>query len=291
MNLQLKILKSRYISVLIKINPEVTLCVKIQRNRAFLPIFRKIYGSCRRASPLFYVQSGNVTKALEPMSKRPVHVYIKELSQVLVGISDKVVGNLYHALRTVKDQDLISARQIKQVDNEIDREEVDLEDRCLEFLALQHPVARDLRTIVTIIKVNDDLERIGDLALHIIDRMHDITPEMFDSFGLETMGRQAGGMVAKSIEAFILKDRDLAYQVCALDDEIDAMHQSVADKVKELIKNQDDCVDQLIPALSISRYIERIADHDSKIAQEVIYLVTGEIIRHKNTKDNPPTQC
>jgi len=259
---------------------------KSKKHRIFTYI-QVVCGSCQQPTPAFTsIEQSNETQV--SMSKRPVHIHIKELSQVLVGISDKVAGNLYHALRTVKNQDLVAARQIKQVDNEIDNEEVDLEERCLEFLALQHPVARDLRTIITIIKVNDDLERIGDLALHIIERMHDITPEMFESFGLETMGIQAGGMVKKSIEAFVSKDRTLAHQVCALDDEIDDMHQSVADKVIALMKSQDECVDQLLPALSISRYIERIADHASKIAQEVIYLVTGEIIRHKNTKENPP---
>ncbi len=214
------------------------------------------------------------------MSSRPVHLLIKELSQVLVQLSEKVVENLFNALHAVKGQDEQSARQIRFVDHEIDVAEVNLEERCLAFLALQQPVARDLRTIVTIIKINDDLERIGDLVVHIIDRMPDMSSETLDSFAFEDMGIHAAEMVRKSIEAFISKDRMLADQVCALDEEIDVMHRSVFKKVTTLMKSPDSEVEQLIAALSISRYLERMADHATRIAHEVIYLVTGEIVRH-----------
>ncbi|MEI6847412.1 MAG: phosphate signaling complex protein PhoU [Chlorobiaceae bacterium] len=215
------------------------------------------------------------------MSERPVHELIKELERVLVQLSDKVRQNFFNALHAVKHQDELSARQIRQVDDEIDMAEVNLEERCLAFLALQQPVARDLRTIVTIIKINDDLERIGDLAVHIIDRMPEISPDMLVSFDFENMGVCAGEMVKMAIQAFISKDRTIADQVCALDEEIDVMHRTVFKKVTLLMKSPDSHVDQLIAALSISRYIERMADHATKIAREVIYLVTGEIVRHK----------
>ena len=133
------------------------------------------------------------------MSERPVHELIKELSGVLVQLSDKVLQNFFLSLKALKHHDVESARQIKMVDEEIDKAEVDLEERCLAFLALQQPVARDLRTIVTIMKINDDLERIGDLAVHIIDRMPEISPEMLESFEFEKMGVHAGDMVKHSI--------------------------------------------------------------------------------------------
>jgi phosphate transport system protein len=215
------------------------------------------------------------------MSERPVHELIKELSQVLVQLSDKVVGNLLDALYAVKHQDEQGARKIRMVDDEIDEAEVSLEERCLAFLALQQPVARDLRTIITIIKINDDLERIGDLAVHIVERMSEISPEMLELFEFENMGMNAGEMVKKSITAFVSKDHLLAARVCALDEDIDVMHRSVFKKVTALMKGADSDIDQLIAALSISRYIERMADHASRIANEVIFLVTGEIARHR----------
>jgi len=215
------------------------------------------------------------------MSERPVHELIKELSGVLVQLSDKVLQNFILSLNAIKHQDMESARRIRMVDDEIDRAEVDLEERCLAFLALQQPVARDLRTIVTIMKINDDLERIGDLAVHIIDRMPEISTGMLEMFAFEKMGVHAGAMVKQSIEAYIARDRNLAEEVCALDEEVDVMHRAAFKKVTRLMKTADANVDELIAALSISRYIERMADHATRIAREVIYLVTGEIVRHK----------
>ena len=215
------------------------------------------------------------------MSDRPVHELIKELSQILVQLSEKVSQNFFLALTAIKNQDMVSARLVKTIDKEIDIAEVYLEERCLAFLALHQPVARDLRTIVTIIKINDDLERIGDLAVHIIDRMPEISPALLHSFEFETMGVHAAVMVKQSIEAFVSKDRNLAEEVCANDEEIDIMHRAAFRKVTKLMKQADANVDELIAGLSISRYIERMADHATMIAREVIYLVTGEIVRHK----------
>jgi phosphate transport system protein len=214
------------------------------------------------------------------MSERPVHEHIRELSEVLVQLSDKVLQNFHAALDAVRRQDEQSARQIRLVDDEIDVAEVKLEERCLAFLALQQPVARDLRTMVTIIKINDDLERIGDLAVHIIERMPELDSGIMDKFDFEKMGRHAGEMVRKSIEAFVLRDRHLADRVREMDEDVDAMHRLVFKKVAEEMKQVSSNTDQLLAVLSISRYIERMADHATRIALEVIYLVTGEIVRH-----------
>lgn len=214
------------------------------------------------------------------MSERPVHEHIKELSEVLVQLSDKVLQNFYAALYAVKHQDEQSARQIRIVDDEIDFAEVKLEERCLAFLALQQPVAKDLRTMVTIIKINDDLERIGDLAVHIIERMPELGSEIIDKYNFEKMGLHAGDMVKKSIDAFIQRDRYLADTVCRMDEDVDGMHRLVFKKVAEEMKQPGSNTDQLLAVLSISRYIERMADHATRIALEVIYLATGEIVRH-----------
>ena len=216
------------------------------------------------------------------MPDRPFHLYIKELSLVLVDISDKVVGNLFEALRAVKYHDANGVPNIKLAEKEIDGEELNLEERCIAFLAMHHPVARDLRTIVTILMINDDLVRIGELSMHIIDLMLELDPDLLETLEFEKMSMRTGEMVKKSVNAFILQDRALAEEVCAHDEKIDAMHRFVFKKVTTLMKSQDADVEQLADALSISRYIERMADHASKIAQEVIYLVTGEIAHHKD---------
>ena len=214
------------------------------------------------------------------MPERPVHAQITELSEVLVQRSNTVLENFLLSLHAAVQHDKHGSKQRKLADYEIDITEVDLEERCLSFLALQHPVASDLRTIMTIIMINDELERIGDLSLHSLDLMLEITPEIIESFEFGKMGVLAAEMVKKSITAFALKEQVLADQVSILDKEIEVMHRSVINKATALIKIPDADVSQLMVVLSISRYIEHIADHAVKISQEVIYLVTGEVI-HK----------
>jgi phosphate transport system protein len=214
------------------------------------------------------------------MSERPVHEHLKELSEILVQLSDKVLQNFYDALKAVTFQDSQLARRIRLADDEIDLIEVRLEEQCLAFLALQQPVARDLRTVVTIVKINDDLERIGDLAVHIIERMPELGKEVMDNYGFERMGGVSAGMVQRAIEAFVSRDQQLARRVCDTDEEVDTMHRFVFKKVAESMKTGTSNTEQLLAVLSVSRYIERMADHATRIAREVLYLVTGEIVRH-----------
>lgn len=216
------------------------------------------------------------------MSERPVHEYIKELSEALVQLSEKVLQNFNEALYAVTHKDIQTARKIRIVDDEIDQAEVRLEEQCLEFLALHQPVARDLRTMVTIIKINDDLERIGDLAVHIIERMPELGQEVMERYEFEKMGNLSATMVRKAIEAFVTRDRQLADKVCAMDEDVDTMHRTVFKKVADAMKACNTDTEQLLAVLSVSRYIERMADHATRIALEVIYLVTGEIVRHSD---------
>ncbi len=220
------------------------------------------------------------------MSDRPVHVHIQELSQVLVDISARLIKNLFDALCAVKYQDEHSVPRFKLVENELDMEEIDLEKQCIEFIALQQPVAKDLRTIVAIMMISDELERIGEISLGIIDSMLAITPAMLELLEFEPMVMLAGEMLKKSIDAFVLQNHDLAHEVCAHDDEVDAMHRTVFKKVTALMKTAGADVNQLINALNVSRDIERMADHASKIAEEVVYLVTGQLVTHKHSHDN-----
>ena len=220
------------------------------------------------------------------MPDRPVHVHIQELSHVFVVLSTRVVGNLIDALAAVKYQDEESVPRIKLVEKELEMEEIDLEKQCIQFIALQHPVAKDLRTIVAIMMISDELERIGEISMHIIDSMTEISPFLLELLEFDSMFMLAGEMVTKSIDAFVLQDRDLADQVCAHNDDVDAMHREAYKKVTALMKSADADVIRLTNALSVSRDIEHMADHASKIAQDVIYLVTGELARHKDSCDN-----
>lgn len=214
------------------------------------------------------------------MADRPVHEHIKDLSRSLVILSDKVLKNFTGALAAILSTDTRSLENARLADEEIDASEVRLEEQCLVFLALQQPVAKDLRTIITILKINTDLERIGDLALHIYERIPEVDSEFMGSFRFDEMGRIAREMIQKSIQAFVNKDRKLADEVCLMDEQLDTLHRDVFRRAANELKLSGDDPAQLIVAMSISRYIERIGDHATRIAREVIYLVTGEIVRH-----------
>jgi phosphate transport system protein len=118
--------------------------------------------------------------------------------------------------------------------------------------------------------------------VHIIERMPDLGREVMARYEFEKMGAATGGMVKKSIDAFVSRDKQLAEKVCSMDEEVDAMHSFVFKKVAEAMKSGTTNTEQLLAVLSVSRYIERMADHATRIAQEVIYLVTGEIVRHSD---------
>jgi phosphate transport system protein len=182
----------------------------------------------------------------------------------------------------VDNRDAAVAHKIIDTDWEIDEMEVDVEEECLKILALHQPVAVDLRFIVTAIKINNDLERIGDQAVNIAERVLTISkrPEMDFVFDYAPMAEKAEAMLKMSLDALVNMDVDLALKVITLDDEVDAIKTLAYDRIKKAIKNSPDRVGYLINLLLISRHLERLADHATNIAEEVIYLIEGEIVRH-----------
>ncbi len=162
--------------------------------------------------------------------------------------------------------------------------EVEIEEECLKILALYQPVAIDLRFLAAVIKINNDLERIADEAVNIARRVSIIAKrEKIDiSFDYSLMAGKAEYMLKKSLDALVNLDIDLAFKVCTLDDEVDEMLREAYDRIKQAIGEYPDRVGYLINLLLISRHLERIADHGTNIAEEVIYLIEGEIVRHGN---------
>jgi phosphate transport system protein len=140
----------------------------------------------------------------------------------------------------------------------------------------------DLRFLVATIKINNDLERIGDEAVNISERVMTMTkrPDPGFVFDYMPMAEKSQSMLKMSLDALVNLDIDLAYKVITLDDEVDAIKEEAYDKVKAAIKEKPDRVGYMINLLLISRHLERLADHCTNIAEEVIYLIEGEIIRH-----------
>jgi phosphate transport system protein len=215
------------------------------------------------------------------MSKR----FRKELENIkkrILTLSSLVEERVQQASRAVENIDAELAQRIIKADYEIDEMEVEIEEECLKVLALHQPVAVDLRFIIAVIKINNELERIGDQAVNIAQRVEIIAkrpkpPFMFD---YAEMGQKAQRMLKMSLDALVNLDVDLAYKVITLDDEVDRIKKEAYDQIKQAIKDLPERVGYYINLLLISRHLERLADHATNIAEEVIYLVEGEIYRH-----------
>ena len=215
----------------------------------------------------------------------PAHLKkeIDNLKKELLTLCGIVEDSFWQAVKSIKNRDVKLAEKVIDSDIEIDQMEVKVEEDCLKILALHQPVAIDLRFIITALKINNDLERIGDLAVNIAERSQFLSAQKpIDMlFDFETMAEKTQAMVKKSLDALVNIDCDLASQVCEADDEIDAINRQMYDQVKGQIKQAPENIETLIHLLSVSRHLERIADHATNIAEDVIYMAKGEIVRHK----------
>ncbi len=207
---------------------------------------------------------------------------LEELKRKIFTLVAMVEDNLTAAVKSVQNRDEQTARKVIELDTEIDNTEVSVEEECLKLLALHQPVAIDLRFIIAVLKLNNDLERIGDLAVNIAERSVYIAkmPAVPTPFDFDDMAAKASKMLKNSIDALINSDPELAIKVCEADDEVDAINRDVYTQVKAAIKKHPEHLDALINLLSVSRHLERIADHATNIAEDVIYLVKGDIVRH-----------
>jgi phosphate transport system protein len=199
---------------------------------------------------------------------------------VLGAMAEQAVREATAAIET-RDED--QARRIIANDIKLDDMEVQIEEDCLKTLALYQPVATDLRFIVAVLKINNDLERVGDLAVNVAERAAFLAtqPPVDIAFDFQAMARQAQGMLKTSLDALVSLSATQARAVLASDDEIDAMNRQMYLIVQDAIHAHPDQTESLIHMLSACRHLERIADHATNIAEDVIYMIEGAIIRHK----------
>jgi len=203
----------------------------------------------------------------------------KELLELSAAVEESVVK----AIQSLKDRNEVLAREVIDNDDAVDNAEVALEEQCLKILALHQPVAGDLRFIVSALKINNELERVADLAVNIAERSlvigrHKVIDAPFD---FTHMAQKSRSMLTRSIDSLIRMDTVLAHEVCEADDEVDELNREVYTQVYRLIKERPENAETLINYISVSRHLERIADYATNIAEDVIYLVEGKIIRHQ----------
>jgi phosphate transport system protein len=180
------------------------------------------------------------------------------------------------------------AVQVINGDDEIDRKEVAVEEECLKMLALHQPVAGDLRYIIAVLKVDNDLERMGDLAVNIAERAVALLANQHLSVPKEfaTMVEIVRRMVHEVLEALIRSDPALAHRVLESDEEVDSLHRQIFSTLQARAREDPDAIESIISMLSISRHLERIADQATNIAEDVIFMVQGDIVRHKGVRQN-----
>ena len=208
---------------------------------------------------------------------------IENLKKKLLALGARVETSVRDAALSIEQQDTDLAQKVIDDDIEIDNTEVEVEEDCLKILALHQPVAIDLRFIVAVLKINNDLERICDLAVNVAERAVFLAsqPKVNNLSDLLDMAQSAQSMLKESLDALINHDSELAHKVCASDDIVDDMNRQMYLKVQDAIVKKPEQISTLIHLLSASRHLERIADHTTNIAEDVIYMVEGQIIRHK----------
>ena len=207
---------------------------------------------------------------------------LMKIKKMVLSLGAAVEERVQMAKAAIDDRDAQMARKIIKQDFEIDEMEVEVEEECLKVLALHQPVAVDLRFLIAVIKINNDLERIGDQAVNIAERVVTITkqdPTDF-LFDYSSMAEKAQIMLKMSLDALVNMDVDLALKVCLLDDEVDDIKVIAYNKIKAAMAQDPDNLGYYINLLLISRHLERLADHTTNIAEEVIYMIEGEIVRH-----------
>ncbi len=218
---------------------------------------------------------------------------IEHLKKKILSLSTYVEENLQRAVKSLETRDIPLANKVIETDVIIDHMEIDVEEECLKILALHQPVAVDLRYLVATLKINNDLERIGDLAVNIAERAAFLAtqPKTDFPFDFTGMSKKAQAMVTQSLDALINLDAPAAKEVLAKDDEVDAIHRAMYCQVTESIQKNPENLNCLIHLLTVSRNLERIADHATNIAEDVIYMIDGAIIRHHAGQVRTPSVC
>lgn len=208
---------------------------------------------------------------------------IETLKTHILNLGARVEKAVHDATFAIEHRDGTLAQKVIENDTVLDHQEVEIEEECLKALALYQPVAIDLRFIVAVLKINSDLERIGDLAVNVAERAVFLStqPKPDISFDFVGMAKAARLMLKKSIDALVSMSTETAEEVCSADDTVDAMNRQMYIKVQEAICAHPDQIESLIHMLSACRHLERIADHATNIAEDVIYMIEGQIVRHR----------
>jgi phosphate transport system protein len=204
-----------------------------------------------------------------------LHIKILEMG----GLVEKQIGG---AVAALIDRDDARARQIIERDHAVNRMDVEVDELCLRLLALHQPAARDLRLITTGLKITTDLERVGDMAVNVCERALELNrePHLKPFIDIPRMAEVAQRMLHESLDSFVREDTDLALTVCREDDLIDGLTSQLFNELLAYMLQDPRTIGRAIPLLFVAKYLERIGDHATNIAEMVVFMVKGKSIRH-----------
>ena len=213
---------------------------------------------------------------------------LQELRHLLLEMGGFVEKQIADAMRALVDRDDEFARLIIERDKTVNRMDVQIDDVCLRLLALHQPAARDLRLITTALKITTDLERAGDMAENIAERVIELSrePQLKPFIDLPRMAAIAQGMLRQALDAFVREDAELALQVCHQDDAVDQLTDQLTRELLTFMMEDPHTISRALRLTFVAKYLERLADHATNIAEMVVFMVKGKSIRHL---DRPPS--
>ncbi len=216
---------------------------------------------------------------------------LEDLKSALLGMAALVEEQIARAIAALVERDLELCEQVIRGDGPIDAMELEIDDQCIRLLALQHPIARDLRFVAASMKITIDLERMGDIAVNIAKKTKKLSgmPDLKPLVDLPRMADLSQSMVKDSLNAFVRGDEQLAMDVCARDEAVNQLQDEIFRELVAYMMEDSGSVPQTLQLIFISRHIERLADHATNIAEGVVYFSEGRVIKH-HPNDDPSLQ-
>jgi phosphate transport system protein len=207
---------------------------------------------------------------------------ISKLKKMLFEMATSVEEMIAKSIKALKDRNMIMAEEVIKSDAKINEMEIDIDNQCIRILALYHPEAEDLRTVSMIMKINNDLERIGDHAVNIAEKTIYLAdkPPVKPLIDIPKMADKAIQMLQESLDAFVNKDAELAVEVCKRDDEVDSLEPQIVRELITYMIGDPQTIDRSLNLILIAREIERVADLATNIAEDTYYIVSGKSLKH-----------
>ncbi len=207
---------------------------------------------------------------------------LEGLKEQLLLMGGRAEGIVLKAVEALRRLDVSLAEEVLGEDQVIDRMEIDIDERCVRLLALQQPMARDLRFITAGLKINNDLERVGDHAVNIAGGVLRLAgePLLKPLVDIPRMAGLAGGMLHEALDAFVRRDAESARRLCARDDEVDALNRQVFHDLVGFMVEDPMTINRAMELILVARNLERVADLATNIAEEVVFITEARVIKH-----------